>query len=382
MSELSEAEREERRRRLEQMRENMRRIAQRNTNIPEEKVYENKSGFDTRNCYANTKYDISGEEIYKKSDMVIIIDPITEKGKTRYYCFSYEDLYDIFTKAPRLYEWYRERPERIGNPILDRPVFKIPIEFGSYFDLDTFTLLLQKNNTILLTDYKNVLIGSEFGVSSLHGAGERVYESVAINRECAKSLLESTRSDFKFSDVPVERSDYRMIFSDEPIGYIPPYIKELSLFNNGLENLESIPTNLETLDIYKNNISSIKFITDTKLRHLEINFANITDIDYVLPETLQYISIVSINMIENIDWEYTGLTYIYLKSGNLKSIKVPSTLKDINLFNFNGETLDFSNCPDLQSIYITSETLKTIIYHPGTKENIRTNLAYCPNLIL
>ena len=138
--------------RLRQMEENRRRLLAQmdedEDNNDDVVVEENLAGFDTDSvCYDTTKNDFSGDNISKNNDIVLIVDPLTDPRQKLIYCFTSEDLLNSFKNSRRLWEWNR-------GPIYDKPIFKIPIQYGRYIDYPTFLEITRnKYNTILLTSF-------------------------------------------------------------------------------------------------------------------------------------------------------------------------------------------------------------------------------------
>ena len=90
----------------------------------EEKKVERKASFDTdKYCSDDTKVDFTGESIASSTDIVLFVDPLTEKDKILYYCFTAEELFNSFVSSRRLWKWER-------GPILNEPIFKIPMSYG------------------------------------------------------------------------------------------------------------------------------------------------------------------------------------------------------------------------------------------------------------
>ena len=155
----------------------------------------------SKKCFETTKSTmVSGTDMgeEKEDEVIVIIDPITDKRNVRYYCFLREELKTSFDGSRRLKEWPN------GPPIFLLPVAMEKVYYSfMYIDSTTYKrIMLKGKDTIVLVEKRTILIGSSFGVSQLHGSNGDVYTGKSVSREIL---------DVEYSQ---ETAD-RMIISDE-----------------------------------------------------------------------------------------------------------------------------------------------------------------------
>lgn len=140
-------------------------------NEQEEKVYEkNMESLDDvkdsneifNECF-NKEDIVLGDELDTRKGIVFIVDIVSD-DKYHAYCFGLDQLRKIFKGSRRVYEWGKENNE----PILDKPVFKLPHR-GDFIDKHSYELTKIYNTFVLRLHRKKSYLGSEFGVSQMHG---------------------------------------------------------------------------------------------------------------------------------------------------------------------------------------------------------------------
>lgn len=109
--------------------------------------------------------------------VIMFVRPYRVKNKSTYdiYCFLYSELMDFLIKSNPVFIYRKED----GFADEKFPLYKLPnsglwIE-GNYF-------LLSRYSAYLVYDPSTVPIGSVFGVSSLHGAEEKIYRIHPISK--------------------------------------------------------------------------------------------------------------------------------------------------------------------------------------------------------
>ena len=115
-----------------------------------------------------------------RSDMNITMFRLPNSS---FECLTYDDLVGTLEGQEKLYLW-EQTPEdinrrAIGRPLRYAPVYKLP--FSGIWVQSNINLLL-RYNTYIVKSVGKLKIGSEFGVSRLHGAEENVYKVYPINR--------------------------------------------------------------------------------------------------------------------------------------------------------------------------------------------------------
>jgi antitoxin component YwqK of YwqJK toxin-antitoxin module len=127
------------------------------------------------------KNDLIGDPL--NANTVIIFSPFRKNAESE--CYSYDD-WEGLIKAENnkhVFIWERTPAEvardAIGRPLKYAPVFKLP--YSGVWVQSTYNLLT-RFNTFILKSIGEQLIGSSFGMSSLHGASEHVYIVIPINR--------------------------------------------------------------------------------------------------------------------------------------------------------------------------------------------------------
>ena len=136
----------------------------------------------SKKCFETTKSTmVSGTDIgeEKEDEVIVIIDPITDKRNVRYYCFLREELKTSFDGSRRLKEWPN------GPPIFLLPVAMERVYYSfMYIDSTTYKrIILKGKDTIILVEKRTIPIGSSFGVSQLHGSNGDVYTGKSVSRE-------------------------------------------------------------------------------------------------------------------------------------------------------------------------------------------------------
>ena len=128
-----------------------------------------------KECH-NKEDIITGDEINTKKGIVFIISALSKK-KYIAYCLGLDQLRKIFKSANKIYEWCKDpnNPDNIGEPILDKPVYKLPMS-GIYIDEKAYNLTKKYNTFVLKLEKEKVLLGSSFGVSQMHGEEQDRYD--------------------------------------------------------------------------------------------------------------------------------------------------------------------------------------------------------------
>lgn len=185
-------------------------------------------------CFSDN--DISGNSINdtEPRNVIIFVDGTTtefnQKGNNnpvKGHCLTMEELQRLYKAdiTDNLNSWneqysdYRNnnvvewRPpgkerDRLGARIEDRLLLKLPFT-QQWMDISIINALIDRWNTILITGKKEILIGSHFGVSTIHRK-ETVYSGKPIKRD---TFLYKTKQDMKTEVVKGEpegndRSDF------------------------------------------------------------------------------------------------------------------------------------------------------------------------------
>lgn len=131
-------------------------------------IPEVESKFLTEKC--NNKTDIL-QDVLKTNDGVTAI---LFRNEYHYvaYCYPYNELKEMWNSSNDVFEWDR-------GAVRTKPVYKDPYT-GRWFDSNSLKII-EKYNTFVAVELGVKKIGSEFGVSNLHGAEEMLYTLKPIN---------------------------------------------------------------------------------------------------------------------------------------------------------------------------------------------------------
>ena len=152
-------------------------------------------------------------------------------------------------------------------------------------------------------------------------------------------------------------------------------LESLSLYDNNITSIDvSKNTKLTNLELYENQISSITGLDKlTELTHLDLEYNNLSTIDISKNKLLETIYF-SHNKIEGeLDLSnYDNLTDIYLYNNKFTSIKLPKNkdITEIDLRNNKLSMIDLSYYDNLEYLYLDNNELESIILPKS--ENLRS----------
>ncbi len=114
-------------------------------------------------------------------------------------CYSISDLKNILDKAEHIYLWE-------SGPLKYMPVYKLSY---SGIWIQTNKNLLLRYNTFQIQSIGINKIGSNFGMSNLHGAEEMVYQIFPMHRKDIETGIHSNQNKYTFRPEEEDYVDYK-----------------------------------------------------------------------------------------------------------------------------------------------------------------------------
>jgi len=168
----------------------------------------NKRVYNTPLSKCIQKTDLTGEDLH--SDMNITLFRLPNSS---FECLTYDDLVGTLHGQEKVYLWEQTQEDilqhKVGRPLRYAHVYKLP--FSGIWVQSTINLLL-RYNTYVIKSIGKLKIGSEYGVSRLHGAEENVYKVYPINRESVTGYSDAKNIDERtiFKPTPNDiNNDYK-----------------------------------------------------------------------------------------------------------------------------------------------------------------------------
>lgn len=91
--------------------------------------------------------------------VIVFIDSLNSNNSE---CYTYSELNELYKTAEKKFEWWERNTQHTALRRDDRPVLQLPIS-GVWIDADVINTILDGWNTILLTDERKTLVGTQFG---------------------------------------------------------------------------------------------------------------------------------------------------------------------------------------------------------------------------
>lgn len=289
----------------------------------------------TDKCFNEKSLDGDALTSVTPQNIIIFIDIRTQSGKG--FCFTSEELFRSFTsymsstdeqnRPAFVVEFRPEGAERVSLGIRkeDKPLYKLPYT-GEWVDSSVIDAFRNGWNTILLTNKKKVLAGSQYGVGVIFDTYIDVFEGAPIHRDAFLrgdmngnvSLADRKPEDISNYGQPIIESEFKMSEKDLEkmrqmaqeqnrkmqeiqrkrkqnddniiITYLSQLPDDITVLDISKRRLRELPDlsrfeNLRVLDCSNNNIQRIRNLPDTLEQLICSN--NIITTIHRLPDNLQ-----------------------------------------------------------------------------------------------
>ena len=170
-----------------------------------------------KNACSNSDSIITLEPLKIKKGIVTIITILSD-DKYSPFCYELDELRKVFSYREKIFEWrkYPDRPNYIGEAIKDRPVYKLPHN-GLFINHQGYSNLKEFNTFVLILVDKNVLLGSSFGVSQMHGEEQDRYDIYTLLPIHHSTFLNKTKIGLlELSNFKPTSNDYNPFYKKYP----------------------------------------------------------------------------------------------------------------------------------------------------------------------